>query len=98
MAGFGVWDMFSRMGLPVFTPEAPDLALGKLLRSSWYSLAVNGSLPVGGPWAAVDDADFPAHYQVFPLNISSQSVEDFKKDECAQLATWGFDQQFWWIN
>jgi hypothetical protein len=86
-------------------PSPADVAYGDMVRSHWMSLAVNGTAAPGW-WAttAVPQGSGAAFTAALLGGAQENNgatlvnVPDFKLDLCAQLAAWGIDQRFWWIN
>lgn len=82
-----------------------DLALGSLLRSTWYQLATRGS--VESPWQPVNATWEPAT-QMGPLTtvlVDARSGAGnhlahvgWRAEACASLKSNGFGQRWWWVN
>ncbi len=97
----GSWNNVS----PGFQPSPDDVAYGDMLRSHWVSLGANGTAAPG--WLATTSVP-PGSGATFTAALlggaqtnngaTLVNIADFKLGLCAQLAAWGIDQRFWWIN
>ena len=89
-------------------PGPIDLALGAYLRAAWAQLMYTGKLDPAttGGWKSIEQVDgFPAHYGVQRISCPdlvpyepTAFMTDYKADVCATLASYGFDQRFWWVD
>lgn len=100
IAGSELWSMFEEYGLPAVKPAPADIALGRVVRASWYGLAYNGTLEHSVPsWRAVNNVHGTEHYVAGVVSSEGVNmVPDNRKPVCDFFEQHGIDARFWWSN
>lgn len=94
------WQAAANIFRNKYTPSEEDLAFGKVIRKSWFELALHGKIPLADGWTAINvHPSFPkSYYTNLPASPKTISYLDFRTRQCDGFEELGIGQSFWCIN